>query len=99
MSDTLKKATFDGHINAKFSMQHQGSEAREIELVEVKEVGPHGDDQFSLVFCAPQDSPPAQGVYRIEHDEVGSHDLFLVPIRKDGKGLYYQAIFNNPPED
>jgi hypothetical protein len=30
----------------------------------------------------------------MEHDEMGQFDLFLVPIRQDDQGFYYEAVFN-----
>jgi hypothetical protein len=33
-------------------------------------------------------------MFRLEHDKIGAIDLFLVPVRKDEQGLYYEAVFN-----
>jgi hypothetical protein len=34
-----------------------------------------------------------QRIYRIEHDAVGEHDLFIVPIGPGRGGLLYEVIF------
>lgn len=51
-------------------------------------------ENFSLLFRAPVDAPPFQNIYRLEHEALEKMDLFLVPVRKDENGLYYEAVFN-----
>ena len=48
---------------------------------------------FSVVFRGPKDKPLEQGLVRLEHDQVGSHELFLVPVAEDDEGRYYEAVF------
>jgi hypothetical protein len=48
---------------------------------------------FSLVFHGPPDVVLPQQIYRLEHPELGSFELFLVAIGPDGRGQRYQAIF------
>lgn len=50
-------------------------------------------EQFSLVFRAPNGTTLPQGIYRVEHDEMGSFGLFLVPLGPDGEGMRYEAVF------
>lgn len=51
-------------------------------------------DSFSLIFRAPADVPPVQHIYRMEHASLGAMDLFLVPIKQNDEGLYFEAVFN-----
>lgn len=51
-------------------------------------------EAFSLMFRAPVDAPPFQNMFRLEHDKLGAMDLFLVPVKKEEDGLYYEAVFN-----
>ena len=51
-------------------------------------------ENYSLLFRATVDAPPVQNIYRVEHETLGAMDLFLVPVKKDENGLYYQAVFN-----
>ena len=51
-------------------------------------------DCFSLMFRAPSELGPAQGLYRLDHPELGTMHLLLVPVSKDAEGLYFEAIFN-----
>lgn len=50
---------------------------------------------FSLLFRAPLDAPPFQGLFQVKHQSLGSMDLFLVPVKQDEDGLYFEAVFNN----
>lgn len=61
--------------------------------VDVHSLTPNHDN-FSLLFQAPSDLPPEQSVFRLHHDAIGELDLFLVPIKKDESGLYYEAVIN-----
>ena len=51
-------------------------------------------ENFSLLFRAPLDTPPVQNMYRLENERLGSMDIFLVPIKKDDEGLYFEAVFS-----
>jgi hypothetical protein len=33
-------------------------------------------------------------VYGVEHDRLGTFDLFLVPVGADETGVSYEAVFN-----
>jgi hypothetical protein len=37
----------------------------------------------------------SQGVHNFKHDQMGQFELFIVPIKQDEQGFYYQAVFNN----
>ena len=46
---------------------------------------------FSLSFERPATMLP-QRIYEISHDEMGSYEIFLVPIGPDGRGMVYEAF-------
>ena len=48
---------------------------------------------FGLVFRGPVEPLLPQRIYRLAHPEVGSHEIFLVPIARKAQGLEYEAIF------
>lgn len=51
-------------------------------------------ESFGLVFRGPNDAPLPQATHRFQHAAFGDLDLFIVPIRQDAGGLYYEVIFN-----
>ena len=65
-------------------------------LVEVKAltVNEH-QESFSLLFRGPQDAPAQQGIYELSSGDDTEFSIFLVPVSKDEKGLYFEAVFNN----
>jgi hypothetical protein len=67
-----------------------------LELVEVTTAGggTPGRKSFSLVFRGAQGRPLPQRIYHLEHDTLGSLEIFLVPIRPDARGPLFQAVFN-----
>jgi hypothetical protein len=95
MADDLNLAAFAGQLQTKFQMRVDPGPALELELIKVEEhqAGP-GVESFSLLFRAPGGAPPVQRIYRLTHEQLGELDLFLVPVARDGQGLYYEAVFN-----
>jgi hypothetical protein len=67
----------------------------EVELIDVSQTP--GEEAprapFSLVFRGGPDSPLSQRIYRLEHEQLGSLDLFLVPLGPDAAGQRYEAVF------
>lgn len=49
---------------------------------------------FSVVFRGPLDVVLPQRIYRMEHEEVGALDIFIVPIGPDDEGQRYEAVFS-----
>jgi hypothetical protein len=45
------------------------------------------------VFRAPLAAVAVQRIYPLDHETLGSLELFLVPIGPDERGLLYEAIF------
>jgi uncharacterized protein DUF6916 len=87
----LEKATaetFSPHVQSKFRIE----DGPEVQLEEVRTLGTESDDQrapFSIVFSGPQEQTLPQQTYKVEHDELGGFELFLVPL---GPGRY-EAVF------
>ncbi len=64
-------------------------------LVEVKKLGAgeRAGGAFSLLWQGPADPALGQATYRVSQDEIGAHDIFLVPVAKTKAGFQYEAIF------
>lgn len=101
----LQELTLDAfvpHIGGRFRIFLSADRAIEAELVEARalseQTGPQESPArkrvpFSLVFRTPGSDYAPQQIYRVEHDTLGSYDIFLVPIGPDGTGMRYEAIF------
>ena len=96
MLEDFTSQTFSRHVGGTFRVRSGASEELEVELISALELGdaPKGGRPFSLVFRGPGEAPLDQRTYRMEHEEVGLFDIFLVPIGPDEKGPRYEAVFN-----
>jgi ribosomal protein S18 acetylase RimI-like enzyme len=54
---------------------------------------PGGRAGFSVVFASDSRAVHPQRIYRVEHDGLGTMDLFLVPIGQGPTGIRYEAVF------
>jgi hypothetical protein len=100
MLETFTVGTFCGHLGSTFRIYPGGSSPLEVELTSVTELGESPQrassgrrQPFSIVFRGPRDVLLPQRIYRMEHDQIGSFELFIVPIGPDDKGHRYEAIF------
>ena len=103
MSDDLRAGPFSIQLNTPFSIHISPTMAMEVDLVEVTEKGVSDHQQqsaasrqerFSLVFRGPRHTLLQQGIYQLQHKQLGVLELFLVPVGQDHEGLYYEAVFN-----
>ncbi len=95
MSHDFTLKMFSEQLNTKFRLHYAPSKSAEMELVKVKDLGSTPrHTQFSCLFLAPPEVPIFQSIFKVEHDRLGSLELFLVPVGKDAAGLQYEAIFN-----
>ncbi len=100
MLESFTIHTFSGHVGSKFRVYPDGPESLEVELISATGLGGSAGEEtpgrrqpFSIVFRGPGEILLPQRIYRMEHEEIGAFDLFLVPIGPDEKGLRYEAIF------
>ncbi len=90
---------FQPLVNDTFLM-HCGGEAPEpLELIYAtansKHARPGSRVPFSLIFRAgSREFYRPQGVFLLEHSNLGRVELFLVPIGPDDAGMLFQAVFN-----
>jgi hypothetical protein len=89
--DTLTAGDFAGLRGDRFRIAPEGAPPFEAELIEVTEIArePGGRAPFSLVFQGGPSPPLQQRIHRVEHDELGAIEIFLVPIAPDR----YEAVF------
>jgi hypothetical protein len=99
---SLTAADFAEQLTTVFRLQ-TGAEPLPIELVEVQRasyaddpaaVGPAGRrEPFNLLFRGPRSPYVRQGSHRLEHDRLGTLEIFLVPLGPDATGMRYEAVF------
>ena len=87
---------FSEMLKQSFRAQHPEAGEFDAELIEVKTLTVNeNQENFSLLFRAPGDYPGKQGIYELSAAGREPFSIFLVPVSKDGGGLYLEAVFNN----
>lgn len=98
MLETLTADAFTALVGDRFTLT-DGNLRVPVELVSVTRLGasstaPGGRrEAFSLVFRGPLGLTAPQRIYALEHEALGSHDLFFVPIKPEDDGAYLEAVF------
>lgn len=100
----LDFTAFATYLHTPFLVRHPHGSAQWLELVRADlhlpySGGPTGE-QFSLRFGAGLTAPLGQDTYEFNHQELGTFDLFIVPMGRDAEGRFlYEAAFNRclPP--
>lgn len=93
--EELTPAAFAQYMNTPFRCQAEHAPAVDLILIEMTATRSAPQyESFSLVFRGPSHPLLPQGIYQLQHDAIGTFDLFIVPIRQDQDGLYYEACFN-----
>jgi hypothetical protein len=96
MLEHLTIASLSEQLHTKFRLRVEPEKVSELELVEVEAQGDVAGqtERFSAVFRGALDTFLPQSTYALEHEALGSFDLFIVPIRRADEGFYYEAVFN-----
>jgi hypothetical protein len=96
----LKLEDFSPRVGTRFHLHGSEEEAGpvEIQLAEASALGSASAvgerrQPFRLIFHGPRQPALAQSIYRLEHDDLGSYELFLVPIAEDAEHRHYEAVF------
>jgi len=97
--DTLHYEDYAPHLNSKFIVQLQNGSTMDLELTQVEEksLSPR-QEEFALTFRAPLGAPLEQQIFNLQHEQLGSGLMFLVPSGKDAEGVTYEAVFNRPKQ-
>jgi hypothetical protein len=91
----LTKEAFKRNLNTTFWLRDHGGARVSLELVEIRNgYSTSRQEMFSLLFRGDPGRIHPQQVYPMEHDAIGTFDLFLVPVGRDHAGTSYEAIFN-----
>jgi uncharacterized protein DUF6916 len=100
MEASLTHEEFSKHLNSKFKVDLDETTSVEVELVEISELKLYPrQEEFAIVFRGPLDAFLGQGAGNFKHEQMGDFELFIVPIRQDAEGYYYEAIFNRIREE
>ena len=97
MLENIKREDFEKFLKTKFRVNDDFSNFVELELVEVVNEMNDVDDgyeRFSLFFHLPGNQLIPQATYKMEHEQLGQFELFIVPTGRVPDGYSYQATFS-----
>jgi hypothetical protein len=93
--DALNSRIFAEQLHTKFKILLAGQAPVELELIEVKESATAPKlELFSLGFRGPHSPRLNQQIHHLEHEKLGSFDLFLTAVGTEQEGLVYEAVFH-----
>lgn len=99
MPRQLTHNAFKPYLNTIFVIQYSDNGTYDAELISVDTLGKEPKDpeqrwSFSLVFhVKDKEKYLSQRIYTLDHPELGSLDVFLVPLGPDQQGTRYEAVF------
>jgi len=87
-------------LGSSFVLKTTEGQSVDLRLVEVSGIRerPH-QFSFSIVFSVAQGYTVEQGLYDLEHESLGTVQLFLVPVDETPEGMKLEAVFNFVRED
>lgn len=92
--ESLTHQEFTDNLDTRFTVQTDTGSI-EVELTELSDLHSHpGQEYFSIVVRGPNEVFLDQGLRHFAHPVLGEFELFIVPIKQDSLGYYYEAIFN-----
>ena len=95
MEPSLTHEEFTRAANTKFQVEFDENTHVDLELITVSDVRLYPQqEEFAIEFRGPLEIFLAQGPHNFSHEQMGRFELFIVPIRQDEQGFYYEAIFN-----
>lgn len=87
--------TFAGRVGQPFTFRLVPDRSVDLELLEVRGQPPvpGAAHTFAVVLGGPADTFLEQATYSVRHREIGTFDLFIVPVGTDGRTVRYEAVF------
>ena len=89
----LKPEHFDNLVGTKISILDSELAFTLKAVDRLKSPSPR-EEPFVLTLTAPPAAQGAQGIYRIDHPQLGELAVFLVPIAPTGELPQFEAVFN-----
>ncbi len=90
----LRHEDFKDRIGEMFDVVLAEGPAVTLELIEARQPPEDRPDKAHFVeWKGPLDRPLDQRIYELQHPELGTLPLFLVPVNQVADGFVYEAVF------
>jgi len=95
MEASLTHEEFSKNVTTQFKVEADENTHVELDLVGISELKVYPrQEEFALEFRGPLNMYLGQGIRNFSHEQMGQFELFIVPVKQDEQGFYYEAIFN-----
>jgi hypothetical protein len=99
--DALTVDAFASAVGEVFVLEDEHAGRLELELLEARAIDPGAPATdagatrapFSILFRGPAEPMLPQRIYRLQHEAIGTLEIFIVPVARDADGVRYEAIF------
>ncbi len=90
------REAFVAAVSSRFDVAAGNDVAVEFTLLECNTVVSNESQEcYTLLFRGPSDQPAVQAIYKLESEKLGELQLFLVPVKRDDDGVYFEAVMNH----
>lgn len=89
---TLTPEQFDALVGTRFAVNDIADVLELVAVARLNSPSPR-PQPFSLTFAS-HTHKLTQDTFRLAHAELGTLDVFLVPLQPDARGGLYEAVFN-----
>jgi hypothetical protein len=83
---------FAPHVDTPFAVGELETTLVEVRQLDVQD--PEFRQPFTLSFRGPREPILPQGTYELSHAELGTLEIFIVPVASNEAGTTYEAVFN-----
>ncbi len=96
----LTRSVFAECIGEAFCLHGKQGQILDAELIEVRtlaqpyRMAPGRREPFSVLFRCSASQLLSQRIYRLDHKQIGSLEIFLVPVGQRDQNVRYEAVFN-----
>ena len=92
---TFHGSTFSRQLNTDFTVQAGSGTPLVLKLVEVVEKQtPANVELFTLHFQGPASLRLGQQIHTLQHDKLGTFQIFLTAVEGNNQTITYEAVFH-----
>ncbi|HWG86375.1 MAG TPA: hypothetical protein VN679_01240 [Candidatus Acidoferrales bacterium] len=92
---TFHSSTFSGQLHTDFTVQAGNGTPLVLKLVEVVEKQtPANVELFTLHFHGPASLRLVQQIHTLQHDKLGTFQIFLTAVEGNNQTITYEAVFH-----
>src|SRR5579883_2343392 len=92
----LNSQIFSQHLHTKFNVKNGDGAPLVLELTAVEERSTSPKiELFFLRFVGPQAPRLAQRIHQMQHEALGSIELFVTAVGADERGIEYEVVFHS----